>query len=187
VISNARDEAITVFPQGIPWQNYGVGWAEPCDDYDMAFFDNMLKYLSDNYCVNPNKIFVSGFSWGGDMTNALACCRGDKIRAIAPISGPERMNSTCPVKKWPATWMRYGTNDEAYSQSQFTSTRDFYISKLACNNTPQPLADDSQCASYSNCSEPLTVCARPLSHQGVNYPKESEQIWDYWRTLPDKK
>jgi len=183
-ISDARDQGISVFPQGAIVGG-STGWSEGCGSYDMVLFDNMLKYLSDNYCVNPNKIFASGFSWGGDMVNSLACC-SDTYRAIAPISGPRRVNNTCPAKKWSSIWMRYGTSDASYTQNQFTSTRDFYSSTLACDNTPQPLAGDDQCVSYNSCTEPLIVCARPMGHDGLIHA-EAAQIWNYWRTLPDKQ
>ena len=36
-----------------------------------------------NYCVDKSRVFVAGFSWGADMTHALACCRGNQIKGIA--------------------------------------------------------------------------------------------------------
>lgn len=183
-VAEMHDHAISVFPQGIWWENFGVGWEESCGGYDMIFFDNMLNYLNDNYCINSDKIFVSGMSWGGDMTNALACCRGDKIKSIAPASGPELINSSCPTSKWPITWMRYGTSDGAYSQNLFESTRQFYIQKLGCSTNSIALTDDSQCVAYSGCATPLTVCARPIQHVPLSYP-EVQQLWQYWRSLPE--
>lgn len=182
-VAEMHDQAISVFPQGIMWQNYAVGWEESCGGYDMVFFDNMLNYLKNNYCINPDKVFVTGMSWGGDMVNALACCRGDKIKSVAPISGPELINASCPTNKWPIIWMRYGTSDGAYSQELFESTRQFYIQKLGCSTNSTALPDDSQCVTYSGCKTPLTVCARPLQHVPLGYP-EVQQLWQYWRSLP---
>ena len=182
-VAEMHDQAISVFPQGIWWENFGVGWEESCKGYDMVFFDNILKYLNENYCINTDRIFVSGFSWGGDMTNALACCRGEKIKSIAPVSGPERVNSSCPTNKWPVTWMRYGTNDGAYPQNMFESTRQFYIQKLGCLTNSTLLTGDAQCSVYSGCATPLTVCARPIGHTPLSYP-EIQQLWQYWRSLP---
>jgi polyhydroxybutyrate depolymerase len=182
-VAEMHDQAISVFPQGIWWENYGVGWEESCNGYDMFFFDNILKYLNENYCINSDRVFVSGFSWGGDMTNALACCRGDKIKSVATVSGPERINSSCPTNKWPVTWMRYGTSDGAYSQNMFEDTRQFYIQKLGCSTNSTPLNGDSQCSVYSDCTTPLTVCARPIGHSPLSYP-EVQQLWQYWRSLP---
>lgn len=181
--AETQDRVISVFPQGIWWENFGVGWEESCNGYDMVFFDNMLKYLNENYCVNSNKVFVTGFSWGGDMTNALACCRGEKIKSIATISGPERINSSCPTTKWPVTWMRYSTNDGAYSQNMFDSTRQFYIQKLGCSTSSTLMTGDAECSIYSGCTTPLTVCSRSVGHAPLSYP-EVQQLWQYWRSLP---
>ncbi len=84
----AAAAGIFVFPQGVDFTengtDFGIGWNEHCDGYDMPFFDAMVQALSTTYCVDLPSIFVAGFSWGGDFANNLGCCRGDRVRAVAP-------------------------------------------------------------------------------------------------------
>ena len=49
----------------------------------MPFFDAMLAQMSADYCVDPARIFVAGQSYGGLMTEALGCLRGD-VSAPSP-------------------------------------------------------------------------------------------------------
>ncbi len=61
------------------WDTYG--------DKDYAFFDALFDLISSTYCVDAERIFVTGHSSGGWFTNGLGCRRGDVIRGIAPQSG----------------------------------------------------------------------------------------------------
>ena len=60
----AAASGIFVYPQGIPFQTYGVGWDDTCAGYDMVFLDRMVAALEARYCIDTKRIFVAGFSWG---------------------------------------------------------------------------------------------------------------------------
>ena len=106
--AGAAAASIFVFPEGTDFQGFGAGWDDSCTGYDMPFFDNMAAALETRYCVDKNRVFVAGFSWGCDFVTALACCRGDTIRAAAAAScsdefgNPEDYrtysNLACPVR-----------------------------------------------------------------------------------------
>jgi hypothetical protein len=55
----SSDTGIFVFPDGINFQHYGVGWDDSKSGYDMPFFDNMLKSMEADFCVNGKRVFVS--------------------------------------------------------------------------------------------------------------------------------
>lgn len=62
---------------------YGIGPAAMADD---MFFDAILETMSANYCVDANRVFVTGQSAGGGYAMQLACHRGDVIRAVVPVA-----------------------------------------------------------------------------------------------------
>ena len=86
--TGAAEGAIFVFPDGIEFQKYGVGWDDSVNGYDLAFFDDMSRDVSAHYCVDSKRVFIAGFSWGGDFAIALACQRGASI--LRPTSRPRR-------------------------------------------------------------------------------------------------
>ena len=46
---------------------------------DETYFRELIKHLKANWKVNPNRIFVTGFSNGVYMTKRLACRLSDLI------------------------------------------------------------------------------------------------------------
>ena len=73
--SKSKNGAIFVGPDSI-----GAGWSNSSDQ-DLYFTDDMVKLISDNYCVDMSNIITTGFSWGGGMSYELACARADPSAA----------------------------------------------------------------------------------------------------------
>jgi polyhydroxybutyrate depolymerase len=78
---NAWPEAIVVYPQalktpGLVADLEGKQFAWQCqprmaDDRDLKFFDAMLDSLEKNYRVDPDRIYATGHSNGGQFTYLL--------------------------------------------------------------------------------------------------------------------
>ena len=79
----AGDTAIFVAPDGL-----NKGWANSGGE-DVTFFDNLVKTLSDDLCINEKLIFSLGFSYGAAMSYSLACSRPNVFRAVAVLSGAQ--------------------------------------------------------------------------------------------------
>ncbi|KAJ6789457.1 hypothetical protein PWT90_00258 [Aphanocladium album] len=77
---------VIAYPQGIKdeWQVYPGN-----KENDILFVNDLLDYLEKHYNVDKNRIYASGKSIGGGMTNLLACDEGtsQRIAAFAPVSG----------------------------------------------------------------------------------------------------
>jgi poly(3-hydroxybutyrate) depolymerase len=156
----AAGGAIFVIPEGLEYPQYGpgAGWDQSCNGVDTAFFDTMLAALESSHCVDPRAVFVAGFSWGADMTDALACCRGDKIRAVSNASGDEiDWNSTCPSKKVPAYRLTYADSDQFYTQAQFQASIDFYRKAQGCGAGADAVAP-APCVRHRDCAAPVISC-----------------------------
>lgn len=170
----AGNGAIFVYPDGLPVGDGSTGWELTATGIDVALFDALLAYVSDNYCIDRNRIFSTGHSFGGMFTNNLACHRGDILRAIAPVAGmpPFGRNVTCAGNV--AAWVIHGENDATVD---FTSggigTRDFWIGKNGCSTTLEPVATSpAGCVEYQGCQPDLPV-AWCVHTQGHNWPTAS--------------
>jgi predicted esterase len=87
--TEANESAIFVAPQGIgnfPW------------DYarDVVVFDNLLEHIGTNLCIDENRVFTTGFSFGAMMSHALSLGRRDKLRAAVTMA-PANYNFTQPT------------------------------------------------------------------------------------------
>lgn len=83
---------VLVFPEGAgdpeSW-NAGVNaQGEPTGIADdIQFTRDMLKFLTQNYCINAHHIYVTGYSIGGGMAYRVACTFTNQIAALATVAG----------------------------------------------------------------------------------------------------
>jgi polyhydroxybutyrate depolymerase len=54
---------------------------------ELDFVRGMIDTITSQVCVDPKRIFATGFSNGGMLAHRLACQLSDKIAAIAAVSG----------------------------------------------------------------------------------------------------
>ncbi len=54
---------------------------------DLPFFDQLLSEIGQSYCIDTRKVFSTGYSSGGIMSDFLGCRRSGAVRAIAPVEG----------------------------------------------------------------------------------------------------
>jgi polyhydroxybutyrate depolymerase len=155
-----------------------VGWNGACEEYDMELFDQMIASLSAEYCIDADRIFAAGFSWGGDMCQALACCRGETVRAIAPASGPELFPSiypeACPETDRPAFRMTYATND-AYPPQMFADTIEWHRTQQSCSNDAIDI-EPPPCIAYEGCEDPVIAC----EYEGLGHAWPSDWAESTW-------
>lgn len=82
---------IAVFPDSASNANNGwnVGYccqgAQSNKIDDVQFTRDIIKFLEDNTCVDPKRIYASGCSNGGGMAYMLACKAADVVAAVAPV------------------------------------------------------------------------------------------------------
>ena len=162
----AAAASIFVYPQGVPYQTYGVGWDDSCTGHDIPFFDNMVASLEATYCIDPKRVFVAGFSWGCDQVTALACCRGDKIRAVSAASCTDEYKDpsdyktyqSCPVTNSAAIRFTHNTTgDSGYPAPLFATTTTLYRSFNGCSATATPTSP-SPCRAFGGCRNPFIDC-----------------------------
>jgi polyhydroxybutyrate depolymerase len=172
--TGAADASIFVFPRGIQFESYGVGWNDRCAGYDMPLFDRMLADVAENFCIDPSRVFAAGFSWGGDHVTALACCRGSRVRAIAPASGTDEFfdpansctyeNAPCPDAGTTAVRFTFDPRgDGPLSAQQYKATGELFRGLGRCSATS--VAGNKPCVSYEGCGQAYVECGYPgLGH-----------------------
>lgn len=89
-----REDFIVVYPEGTgPNRKYMWNADNCCGDAfkdgvdDIGFIRAMIEKLLTDYPVDPDRIYVAGFSNGAMMAYRLACMLSDKLAAIAPVEG----------------------------------------------------------------------------------------------------
>jgi poly(hydroxyalkanoate) depolymerase family esterase len=147
------------------WNAYfmDAAFPQPAPD-DSGFMRQLIVNLTAQYNVNPNQVYVTGFSSGAQMTERIGVEISDLVAAISPVSGQmegQQMpappvlapgNAVAPVsvQEWQGTldenlWpCGYGTTK--YSGVTFTldtvdDTFNYWTAQNSCTTlqTTQPL------------------------------------------------
>src|SRR6185369_8432631 len=110
----ANEPAIFVAPQsdGRTWQQK-----------DHALFDDSVKYVKENLCIETTRGFATGSSFGGMITYSLSTNHQKDIRAAVGIA-PANYNIYLPTKtRQPIAWMQTtGMSDTTCPWVQGSST-----------------------------------------------------------------
>lgn len=156
------------------------GWQMQVGGGDIEFFDEILKKLETEFCVDTKRIFSTGFSHGAMFTNNLTCVRIQKLRAVAPIGGSGPWYNNCKNGPLPAMVI-HGTTDTVVKLTDGEKTRDHWKTQNACTNTSQS-APPSPCVAYRSCTQPTLWCAFQGGHQVPSFAGTG--IRDFFLGLP---
>ena len=173
---SAGDEAIIVYPTALSREedNGETGWELDPTGYDFDFFDALYAMLVSELCVDTNRVYVTGHSYGGYMSNQIGCHRGDLLAGIAPVaSGGPFAECTTPV---PALII-HGSNDDVVAYSQGTESLTQWLELNSCEEN-EIQSDDSNCVTYEGCSENVLWCSHQGAHEWPEFAAES--IWAFF-------
>lgn len=115
-----EEKFLVVYPQGTKDQrgnnffNVGYEFHASSKVDDLGFIKALVTKLTEDYQVNPNHIFATGMSNGGDLSYFLACYASDTFQAVAPIAGTMMQTTieTCKPQKGMPIFAVHGKADE---------------------------------------------------------------------------
>jgi polyhydroxybutyrate depolymerase len=180
-------QAITVWPQGEgphpgDVSHWGDGvlestWAGNEKNYE--FLQQIRSDLGERYCIDQERIFITGFSMGGYFTNTIACEHPDWFRGFAPVAGggPQCNNADAKV----AIMVQHGTADDIVDDSNGEASRDFWLTQNGCGQTSTTSLNN--CAFYEGCPDetPVAWCTGNYEHY---IPSEvAENAWSFFSSL----
>lgn len=126
-----QEKIVTVFPSSLEWcivengnEKRTTKWVcgdlfdEACPNQtfidDELFIKKIIDTISKTITINPNKIYASGFSNGGNMTAKLSIGMSDIFASLCTSAGPLNALDTGKPKKHIPVWYTVGTHDELY-------------------------------------------------------------------------
>lgn len=82
-----------------PFERGGTTWNLPRDPNwpdDVAFLGRVLDMLEAAYCIDPGRIFATGYSGGARLASELACWMPERIAAVSAVAGLRGPEPDCP-------------------------------------------------------------------------------------------
>jgi hypothetical protein len=78
------------------------------------YIDEVVRYVTSNFMVDLQRIYVTGISKGAIGTWNYAAAYPDKVAAVIPLSGRSDLTKACALKDIPV-WAFHGDGDETVS------------------------------------------------------------------------
>ncbi len=103
-----REGFVTITPQGI---GAVPEWITELGSADLAFVGDLLDEVEADLCVDTSRVFSTGLSNGARLTSAIACTYGDRIAAVATVSGVRRIEGCRFTRPIPVVAF-HGTADD---------------------------------------------------------------------------
>jgi hypothetical protein len=179
----SKDEAILV----------GLNGIDNCFNKDAAdtpegpYFDETLKNVEAELCVDKSRIFVAGFSSGSWLTSYLGCTRAGTIKAQASVAGGLPPVPACQGAI-PAMYVS-DTDDNKNSPTTVMMALERVRVANGCSNDTEPydFGVPSTCVQYKGCKDgyPLVWCLT----SGVGHADQSQTqistigFWHFWSSL----
>jgi polyhydroxybutyrate depolymerase len=154
----------------------GPGWWNE-NDGDMKLLTAILSKLNANLCIDSERIFSTGFSFGGMMSYTVGY-EFDEFRAIAPCSGdlqviPHDETYTAPLP----ILAFHGDKDDFVTTARGRAARDKYLARNKCTTQTMP-ASPSPCVEYQGCSAPTFWCEFSGGHN--TWSEQPKAIWKFF-------
>ncbi|HEY7376247.1 MAG TPA: Ricin and poly(3-hydroxybutyrate) depolymerase fusion [Polyangia bacterium] len=185
----SNGQAILVAPEGQDFQDGGLGWGNAGGE-DIAFAHAMMDRFGAQLCVDQNRIFSTGFSFGAMFSFTLACTAASQQRAIAPMAGNTQTSGGCENSTRSVGMMSFiGTDDslltvhrqavQVFVQRDGCSTQSTTMSPSWCDGVAaqyQPCT----CVQYTGCKSgyPVIACEYKAGHQFA--PSSGPTLWSFF-------
>jgi len=158
-----HEQAIVIYPDGLSSSAWGgtTGWDLTAGGDDMAFYDKLHQQATEQLCADPDRVYASGHSFGGYMSNAIGCHREDIVAAIAPVAGgPSWASCDSSV---PALLI-HGTQDDVVPLSEGLDALASWSDANSCSATTPPDTADL-CIDMPDCDKAVRWCEHPGKHE----------------------
>jgi poly(3-hydroxybutyrate) depolymerase len=155
-------------------------WDLGAEGIDVQFFDALVEKLGQSHCIDQNRIFSTGHSFGGFMTERLGCSRGAILRGIAPVAGGPPFGGSTNCADGVAAWITHGSNDETVDFETGEAGRDLWLATNGCGSTTASTAPEG-CVAYEACEQPLHWCVHDQGHDWPTFAPAA--IWSFFASL----
>ena len=189
--AQADGAAIFVYPDATVDSGRSFDLETPlASNADMALFLDLVTALEATYCIDPERVFVTGLSRGAFFVNFLNCRLGSShLRAIAAQSGSGPYGELgdydtdghflCEAPA-AAALMIHGTIDDVVPIADGEYSHGQWVWANGCAGTTVPVPP-APCVAHDACNpgKPVVWCAVPgLGHEV--WSSAPEAVWNFF-------
>ncbi|HEY0711678.1 MAG TPA: hypothetical protein VGF45_03330, partial [Polyangia bacterium] len=164
----------------------------PKDSVEVPYFDQILKDVSEDHCVDKARVFIAGHSSGSYLSYLIGCARAGIVRGEGNTAGalpPGAPACVGPI----AALMGHDTRDQFNPYAGGEAARDRILAANGCSKQTEPYdwdgnpATPTPCVSYLGCRPgyPVVWCSTTGQGAPPNYhpdmiPITTVGLWRFW-------
>ena len=202
-----REGFIVLYPDGLNEQwNTGPGADGRADQ---QFIRDLITSLQSQYSIDPKRIYATGISNGGGMTNRLGCNLADVIAAVAPDAGAYNFWQDCNPSRPVPVLAFHGLNDNVIPYEggkpkimapPIEEWAANWASINGCSSTPgiTTPVDTVTVHMWSGCQKGAEVILYTLANHGHSWPgstvmpasitsqavNATDLMWEFFKAHP---
>jgi poly(3-hydroxybutyrate) depolymerase len=203
----SNNTVIFAAPNGVngstPCSGTGVGDSNcgwPAGNNNIQLMDAVVKQVTDNFCVDTNHIFATGWSYGASMSYEVGCerplggptatatwgVRAIALYAVAQMSGSCKPSTSYPV----AMYLSHGTHDSVLGYSGGVTLAQNWSNADGCTwQTPTQVTSGAHvCTNMAGCKAgyPVEFCSFNGDHTAYPDNGTESSSWgpaEVWKFL----
>jgi polyhydroxybutyrate depolymerase len=197
---------IVVYPDGLDQAWNDVPGSAGSNDLD--FVKALIRTLTGQYSIDPKRIYATGISNGGGMTNRVGCALSDLVAAIAPVEGAYNLWKECrPGRPVPVVAF-HGTTDSVVPyfgvgygniSPPIPEWAAGWAQRNGCAAAPSRANPhpDVRIDTWDSCKSGATVVLYSIDHHGHSWPgsrffpqitsqavNATDVMWDFFEAHP---
>lgn len=145
---------------------------------DVGFIRAVVADIAAAACVDPQRIYATGLSNGGFMSNRLACEASDLFAAVAPVVGSLQIPlDTCTPERPMPVFAFNGVQDPLVPIAAANATIDRWVEIDGCD--PEPIVeelDGGSCRTWTDCDGDGDVRMCTLDPMGHCWPGRTPEM-----------
>jgi alkylglycerol monooxygenase len=182
-------EAFVAYPDGV-----GFTWdlESKVDNRDVKFVDALVEQLVLRLPIARGRVFATGYSSGGFLSNVIACQRPGLLRAIASNAGgaPYQQLQTwpngyakCPGQEPIAMLALHGENDHGVTLDSGRFSAEYWAYVNGCKTDEMETSGYAECHVYRGCPAGKAVGFCPVPGLGHwVWDRAAEATWTFFKT-----
>jgi polyhydroxybutyrate depolymerase len=188
--TQAKGSAIFVAGEGLDFGGNGKGWGNE-NGQDIALLNAMLERFRAQLCIDENRIFSTGFSFGGMFSFAAGCSPTSMMRAIAPMAGNTSV-AGCQSGTRPVAMMGFhGVDDTVVAIGGGRTGRDAFATRNKCTTQTMPTTptwcdaagqsyQPCACVTYQGCQDGYPVIWCEFKGPHTPAPNSGPTLWSFF-------
>lgn len=160
-----RERFIVAFPN-TPIE----AWLWGPNSTDVSIARDLVADVRASYCIDPARVYASGYSNGAQMAQRLGCDAADLFASVTEYAGGSPGDLTCHPSRPIAVGMFHGDADGTVSISDGRASRDERVARLHCSTPPATTVLADGIEQIYPCPDDTEVLWREYSGQHHPWP-----------------